>query len=51
MKMGFVSKDKGARGKMGKEDFKKLYFSVMKGMNKEERKEVLQLILPLLQDA
>ena len=40
MKMGFVSKDKVARGKMGKEDFKKLFNSTMRGVEKEEKKDV-----------
>ena len=46
--MGFYSKDKVARGKMGKEDFKKLFNSAMRGMKKEDKKNVLNLILPVI---
>ena len=40
MKMAYVSKDKTARGKMGKEDFKRIFGAIMKGLKKEEKKEI-----------
>ena len=51
MKMGFVSKDRTSKGRMGKEDFKRLFNSILRGVTKEESKHIYTLIMPLLEDS